>query len=79
VIGRNGWRGVEQRTGRNACPTKSTLFSTNDPGEKPLKGGLLVAKFGKGNYIYTSMVWYRQLRAGVPGAYRVFANMISYR
>ncbi len=56
----------------------STLFSTNDPGEKPLKGGLLVAKYGKGNYIYTSMVWYRQLRAGVPGAYRMFANMISY-
>lgn len=55
-----------------------TLFSTNDAGEKPLKGGLLVAKYGKGNYIYTSMVWYRQLRAGVPGAYRVFANMISY-
>jgi hypothetical protein len=56
----------------------SALFSTNDPGEKPLKGGLLVAKYGKGNYIYTSMVWYRQLRAGVPGAYRMFANMISY-
>jgi LmbE family N-acetylglucosaminyl deacetylase len=57
----------------------SALFSTNDPGEKPLKGGLLAAKYGKGNYIYTSMVWYRQLRAGVPGAYRMFANMISYR
>jgi hypothetical protein len=57
----------------------STLFSTNDPGEKPLKGGLLAARYGKGNYIYTSMVWYRQLRAGVPGAFRVFANMISYR
>jgi len=56
----------------------NTLFSTNDPGEKPLKGGLLAAKYGKGNYIYTSMVWYRQLRAGVPGAYRMFANMISY-
>jgi LmbE family N-acetylglucosaminyl deacetylase len=56
----------------------SALFSTNDPGEKPLKGGLLVAKYGKGNYIYTSMVWYRQLREGVPGAYRMFANMISY-
>jgi LmbE family N-acetylglucosaminyl deacetylase len=54
------------------------LFSMSDPGEKPLTGGLLVAKYGKGNYIYTSMVWYRQLRAGVPGGYRVFANMISY-
>ncbi len=55
------------------------LFSTNDPGEAPLNGGLLVASYGKGNYIYTSMVWYRALRAGVPGAYRMFANMISYR
>ena len=56
----------------------AALFSMNDPGEKPLSGGVLVAKYGKGNYIYTSMVWYRQLRAGVPGAYRMFANMISY-
>ena len=55
-----------------------TLFSTNDPGEKPLTGGLLAAEYGKGRYIYTSMVWYRQLRAGQPGAYRMFANMISY-
>jgi hypothetical protein len=54
------------------------IFSTNDPGEPPLIGGLLVARHGKGNYIYTSMVWYRELRAGVPGAYRMFANMISY-
>ena len=56
----------------------TTLFTTNDPGEAPLTGGLLVAQYGKGNYIYTSMVWYRQLRAGVPGAYRMFANMISH-
>jgi hypothetical protein len=56
----------------------SALFSTNDRGETPLNGGLLVARYGKGNYLYTSMVWYRELRAGVPGAYRVFANMISY-
>ncbi|MEP6569415.1 MAG: PIG-L family deacetylase [Acidobacteriota bacterium] len=59
-------------------PHYTALFSTNDPGEKPLQGGLLVAQFGKGNYVYTSMVWYRELRAGVPGAYRIFANMISY-
>ncbi|HKO99226.1 MAG TPA: PIG-L family deacetylase [Pyrinomonadaceae bacterium] len=54
------------------------LFSMSDKGEKPLRSGLLVTKYGKGNYIYTSMVWYRQLRAGVPGAYRMLANMISY-
>jgi len=60
-------------------PHYIALFTTNDPGERPLKGGLLVAQYGKGTYIYTSMVWYRELRAGVPGAYRMFANMISYR
>ncbi|PWT80132.1 MAG: hypothetical protein C5B44_05835 [Acidobacteria bacterium] len=54
------------------------LLSSNDTGEQPLTGGLLVASYGKGNYIYTSMVWYRELMAGVPGAYRMFANMISY-
>jgi LmbE family N-acetylglucosaminyl deacetylase len=55
------------------------LLSTNDKGEPPLKGGLLVARYGKGNYIYTSFVWYRQLRGGIPGGYRFFANLISYR
>ena len=54
------------------------LFASNDPGEAPLRGGLLAADYGRGHYIYTSMVWYRQLRAGVPGAYRMLANMISY-
>lgn len=56
----------------------ATLLTTNDKGEPPLRGGLLVAPYGKGNYIYTSMVWYRQLRAGLPGGYRFFANLISY-
>jgi hypothetical protein len=56
----------------------AALLATSDKGEKPLTGGLLVGNYGKGNYIYTSLVWYRELRAGIPGAYRVFANMISY-
>jgi LmbE family N-acetylglucosaminyl deacetylase len=59
-------------------PRYTPIFSTSDPGETELTGGLLVANYGKGTYIYTSMVWYRQLRAGIPGAYRMFANMISY-
>jgi LmbE family N-acetylglucosaminyl deacetylase len=54
------------------------LLQSNDPGENPLKGGLLVSDYGKGHYIYTSMVWYRELRGGIPGAYRMLANMISY-
>ena len=59
-------------------PHYAAVLSTNDPGEPPLKGGLLVAPYARGNYIYTSYVWYRQLRAGLPGGYRMFANLISY-
>ena len=56
----------------------TALLATSDKGESPLRGGLLVGGYGKGTYIYTSLVWYRELRAGVPGAYRFFGNMISY-
>jgi len=59
-------------------PHYAAILSTHDTGEPPLRGGLLVAPFGRGNYIYTSYVWYRQLRAGLPGGYRMFANLISY-
>ena len=59
-------------------PQYTAVLTTNDKGEPPLKGGLLVASYSRGNYIYTSYVWYRQLRAGVPGGYRFFANLISY-
>jgi LmbE family N-acetylglucosaminyl deacetylase len=59
-------------------PHYLSVLSTHDTGEPPLKGGLLVAPYGRGNYIYTSYVWYRQLRAGLPGGYRMFANLISY-
>ncbi|PZR76195.1 MAG: LmbE family protein [Chthoniobacterales bacterium] len=55
------------------------ILSCNDPGEKPLDGGLLVAKTGQGYFIYTGYSWFRQLPAGVPGAYRLFANMVSLR
>jgi LmbE family N-acetylglucosaminyl deacetylase len=63
---------------RDWDPQFQALLQSNDPGEQPLKGGLLVADYGKGHYIYTSMVWYRELRGGIPGAYRMLANMISY-
>lgn len=53
------------------------LLSSNDPGEKPHDGGLLVTRCEKGWFIYTGYSWFRQLPAGVPGAYRLFANMIS--
>lgn len=58
-------------------PAWTPILSSNDPGEKPLDGGLLVAKTGKGYWVYTGYSWFRQLPAGVPGAYRLFANMVS--
>ncbi|NNL83604.1 MAG: LmbE family protein, partial [Winogradskyella sp.] len=53
------------------------LFSINDPGESPKEGSLLVAKYGKGNYIYTGLSFFREFPAGVPGAYKLFANLLS--
>jgi hypothetical protein len=55
----------------------SVCLSTNDPGEDPLDGGMLITQYGKGYYIYSAYSWFRELPAGVPGAYRIFANMIS--
>jgi hypothetical protein len=53
------------------------LLSGHDLGEQPLKGGLIEAEYGRGLYLYTGYAWFRQLPAGVPGAYRLFANLIS--
>jgi LmbE family N-acetylglucosaminyl deacetylase len=53
------------------------LLACNDPGESPKKGALLVAHYGQGYFVYTGLSWFRQLPAGVPGAYRLFANLIS--
>jgi len=52
-------------------------LSMNDPTEKPADGSLLIAPYGKGQYVYTSLSFFRELPAGVPGAYRLFANLIS--
>jgi len=53
------------------------IFSCNDPGEKPLDGSLLVAKYGEGYFVYTGLSFFRELPAGVSGAFRLFANIIS--
>jgi LmbE family N-acetylglucosaminyl deacetylase len=53
------------------------ILAFSDPDEAPLKGGLLVAQYGKGHFIYTGLAFFRQLPAGVPGAYRLLANLIS--
>jgi hypothetical protein len=54
-----------------------TVLASNDPGEPPRGGGLLYARHGKGVFIYAAYAWFRQLPAGVPGAYRLFANLVS--
>jgi LmbE family N-acetylglucosaminyl deacetylase len=53
------------------------ILACHDAGEAPLKGSLLVAKYGQGYFVYTGLVFFRELPAGVPGAYRLFANLIS--
>ncbi|MDE3180186.1 MAG: PIG-L family deacetylase, partial [Acidobacteriota bacterium] len=58
-------------------PRYKALLSTNDPGQAPQNGGLLVARYGKGTYIYCAYAFYRELPEGVPGAYRLFANLLS--
>jgi LmbE family N-acetylglucosaminyl deacetylase len=55
------------------------LLESHDPGESEQKGGLLVAHYGKGTYIYTGYAFFRQLPAGVPGAVRLFVNLIGSR
>jgi LmbE family N-acetylglucosaminyl deacetylase len=53
------------------------VFAMNDPGEQPLKGGLLVTRHGKGVFVYTGIAFFRQLPSGVPGAYRLLANLLA--
>jgi hypothetical protein len=56
-----------------------TIFSWNDSGEKPKKGSLLIAKYGKGYYTYTGISFFRQLPEGVSGAYKLLVNIISLK
>ena len=73
-----GW--LEERGSKwmkNWDPHYQALLETHDEGQSPQKGGLLYAKYGKGIYIYNAYAFYRELPEGVPGAYRIFANMIS--
>jgi LmbE family N-acetylglucosaminyl deacetylase len=53
------------------------LLEGSDPGEAPKRGGMLVAQYGKGHYVFTAYAWFRQLPAGVPGAFRIVANLLS--
>jgi LmbE family N-acetylglucosaminyl deacetylase len=58
-------------------PQFTPLLSSHDPGEQPQNGGMLLAHYGKGTYIYTGYAFFRQLPAGVPGAIRLFVNLVS--
>jgi len=53
------------------------VISSHDPGEEALDGGILTTRYGKGVFIYSGYSWFRELPAGIPGAYRLFVNMIS--
>ncbi|MCG9880549.1 MAG: LmbE family protein, partial [Bacteroidia bacterium] len=55
----------------------TNIFSMADPNSKPSRGSLIIGKYGKGNFFYTGLVFFRQLPAGVPGAYRLLVNMIE--
>ena len=53
------------------------LFEMHDPGQKPQTGSTLYTRYGKGAYVFTALSWFRELPAGVPGAFRIFANLLS--
>jgi LmbE family N-acetylglucosaminyl deacetylase len=54
-----------------------TVLTMNDPNEKASEGSLIIGKYGKGNFVYTGLVFFRELPAGIPGAYRLFVNLLS--
>ncbi len=60
-----------------ADPAYESIFSMKDPGEQDQKGSLVIASYGKGKFVYTGLVFFRELPAGVPGAYRLMANIIA--
>ncbi|HSY61299.1 MAG TPA: hypothetical protein VK796_05450, partial [Cytophaga sp.] len=74
----NGW--IQERGiyfAADIDPKYQTLLSMNDPNEKANEGSLIVTKYGKGNFVYTGLVFFREMPAGVPGAYRLFVNLLS--
>lgn len=75
------WQGWGQERGlyfaRSWHRRYRPILETHDPGEPPLAGGLLIATVGKGTYVYTGLSFFRQLPAGVTGAFRLFANLLA--
>ena len=58
-------------------PKYQAPLETHDPEQDPQKGGFLIARYGSGVWVYDAFAFYRELPLGVPGAYRIFANLIS--
>ena len=82
-IGPQDWEGWVQERGlyfaREWGPAFRPVIAMHDPGEPPLEGGILIAREGKGVYVYTALSFFRQLPAGVPGAFRLFANLLAVK
>ncbi len=82
-IGERDWDGWVQERGlyfaNTWAPAYRPLLGMADPGEPERQGSLLAATIGKGRYIYTGVAFFRQLPAGVPGAYRLFANLLAWK
>ncbi|MGO9829545.1 MAG: PIG-L family deacetylase [Myxococcaceae bacterium] len=81
-IGPDDWKAWVQERGLYFAETWDDRYavplSMHDPGEQPLRGSLLIAEVGKGAFIYTGLSFFRQLPAGVPGAFRLFANLLDH-
>ena len=73
-----GW--IQERSiynAENADTSYKKILSMKDPGETEQNGSLIIANYGRGRFVYTGLVFFRELPAGVPGAYRLFANLIA--
>jgi len=81
AISAGDWEGWVQERGlyfaRTWDPAYRTVLESRDPGEPPREGGLLIAPLGRGTYVYSGIAFFRQLPAGVPGAFRLFANLLA--
>lgn len=80
-IGPDDWEGWVQERGLYFASAWDDAYrpqlAMHDPGEPPLEGSLLIAREGQGTYVYTALSFFRQLPAGVPGAFRLFANLLA--
>ena len=80
-INQDDFKGWKQERGiyfaSDLDPAYQKILSMNDPGEKANDGSLIVAKYGKGNFVYSGLVFFRELPAGIPGGYRLFANLLG--